>query len=54
MDLAGGGETADAQARAVWSGKQVRKKKNNRNNKGGIRVLFKIIKLLMNKWPDPA
>ena len=33
---------------AVWSGKQIRKKKNNRNNEKGIKVLFERIKLLIN------
>jgi hypothetical protein len=33
---------------AVWSDKQIRKKKNNRNNEKGIKVLFERIKLLIN------
>jgi hypothetical protein len=31
-----------------------KKKKNNKNNEKKIKVLFDRIKLLMNKWPDPA
>jgi hypothetical protein len=42
MDSAGGGETADARARAVCSGKQIRKKRKI------IEALFGRIKFLMN------
>jgi hypothetical protein len=35
-------------SKAVWSDKQIRKKKNNRNNDKGIKVLFERIKLLIN------